>query len=185
MHQRNDPQAIVDEATLDLYYTGRDNGNTLTVGAHRVVAEWIDSEVTHFQRKAGINAHCRTRRMKHEEPPYGNPKSWRGLGCVALWLPWRCCPCSAALSSQSPGRNRRKAGHLPPHLLSSRHCSHPHPPGGLIPRPLYLSPLTILLWLPRSGDVIPPTKRRPRTRSLRHQRHSTSLDSARVYCAEW
>jgi hypothetical protein len=48
-------QAIVDEATLDLYYTGRDNGNTLTLGAHRVLGEWIDSEVTHFQRKAGIN----------------------------------------------------------------------------------------------------------------------------------
>ncbi len=55
MHQRDDPQAIVDEATLDLYYTGRDNGNTLTLGAHRVLAEWIDSEVTHFQRKAGSN----------------------------------------------------------------------------------------------------------------------------------
>jgi hypothetical protein len=47
-------QAIVDEATLDLYYTGRDNGNILTLGAHRVLAG-IDSEVTHFQRKAGIN----------------------------------------------------------------------------------------------------------------------------------
>ncbi len=40
MHQRDDPQAMVDEATLELYYTGRDNGNTLTVGAHRVLAEW-------------------------------------------------------------------------------------------------------------------------------------------------
>lgn len=55
MHQCDDPQAIVDEATLELYYTGRDNGNTLTLGAHRVLAEWIDSEVTHFQRKAGSN----------------------------------------------------------------------------------------------------------------------------------
>jgi hypothetical protein len=55
MRWRDDPQAIVDEATLELYYTGRDNGNTLTLGAHRVLAEWIDSEVTHFQRKAGIN----------------------------------------------------------------------------------------------------------------------------------
>jgi hypothetical protein len=49
------PEAIVDEATLELYYTGRDNGNTLTLGAHRVLAEWIDSEVTRFQRKTGIN----------------------------------------------------------------------------------------------------------------------------------
>jgi len=48
-------QAIVDEAILELYYAGRDNGNTLTLGAHRVLAEWIDSEVTHFQRKAGSN----------------------------------------------------------------------------------------------------------------------------------
>ena len=31
MHWRDDPQAIVDEATLELYYTGRDNGNTLTL----------------------------------------------------------------------------------------------------------------------------------------------------------
>ena len=38
MHQRNDPQAIVDEATLRLYYKGRDNGNTLTVSTHRVLA---------------------------------------------------------------------------------------------------------------------------------------------------
>jgi len=55
MHWCDDAQAIVDEATLELYYTGRDNGNTLTLGAHRVLAEWIDSEVTHFQRKAGSN----------------------------------------------------------------------------------------------------------------------------------
>lgn len=47
--------AIVDEATLDLYYTGRDNGNSLTLGAHRVLAEWIDSEVNRIQRKAGSN----------------------------------------------------------------------------------------------------------------------------------
>ena len=46
---------MVDEAILELYYTGRDNGNTLTLGAHRVLAEWIDGEVTHFQRKAGSN----------------------------------------------------------------------------------------------------------------------------------
>jgi hypothetical protein len=34
MHWCDDAQTIVDEATLELYYTGRDNGNTLTVGAH-------------------------------------------------------------------------------------------------------------------------------------------------------
>ena len=47
--------AIIDEATLELYYTGRSNGNSLTLGAHRVLAEWIDSEVNRVQRKAGIN----------------------------------------------------------------------------------------------------------------------------------
>ena len=47
------PEAVVDEATLELYYTGRDNGNTLTLGAHRVLAEWIDSQVTQYQRKTG------------------------------------------------------------------------------------------------------------------------------------
>jgi hypothetical protein len=36
--------AIVDEATLALYYTGRSNANALTLGAHRVLAEWIDAE---------------------------------------------------------------------------------------------------------------------------------------------
>ena len=38
MNCRDDPQAIVEKASLDLYYTGRDNGNTLAVGAHRVRA---------------------------------------------------------------------------------------------------------------------------------------------------
>ena len=47
--------AIVDEATLELYYTGRSNGNSLTLGAHRVLAEWTDSEVNRIQRKAGSN----------------------------------------------------------------------------------------------------------------------------------
>ena len=53
MHWRDDAQAIVDGTTLDLYYTGRDNGNTLTLGTHRVLAEWIDSQVTQLQRKTG------------------------------------------------------------------------------------------------------------------------------------
>jgi hypothetical protein len=47
--------AVVDEATLELYYTSKNNGNTLTLGAHRVLAEWTDSEVNRVQRKAGSN----------------------------------------------------------------------------------------------------------------------------------
>ncbi len=47
--------ATVDEATLRLYYTGRSNGNTLTLGAHRVLAEWVDSQANRIQRKSGVN----------------------------------------------------------------------------------------------------------------------------------
>jgi hypothetical protein len=47
--------ATVDEATLRLYQTGRSNGNTLTLGAHRVLADWIDSQANKFQRQTGIN----------------------------------------------------------------------------------------------------------------------------------
>ncbi len=47
--------AVVDEATLELYYSSKNNGNTLTLGAHRVLVEWTDSEVNRVQRKAGSN----------------------------------------------------------------------------------------------------------------------------------
>ncbi len=47
--------AIVDEATLQLYYTGRSNGNSLTLGAHRVLNEWTDSQANRVQRKTGVN----------------------------------------------------------------------------------------------------------------------------------
>ncbi len=47
--------AIVDEAILQLYYTGRSNGNSLTLGAHGVLADWIDSQVNWSQRKTGVN----------------------------------------------------------------------------------------------------------------------------------
>ncbi len=47
--------AVVDEATLRLYYTGRSNGNTLTLGAHRVLLEWTDSEANRVQRQTGVN----------------------------------------------------------------------------------------------------------------------------------
>lgn len=47
--------AVVDEATLELYYASKNNGNTLTLGAHRVLAEWTDSQVNRIQRKAGSN----------------------------------------------------------------------------------------------------------------------------------
>lgn len=47
--------AVVDEAILQVYYTGRSNGNTLTLGAHRVLAEWVDSQANRVQRKTGVN----------------------------------------------------------------------------------------------------------------------------------
>jgi hypothetical protein len=47
--------ATVDEATLRLYYTGRSNSNSLTLGAHGVVAEWVDSQANWVQRKTGVN----------------------------------------------------------------------------------------------------------------------------------
>jgi hypothetical protein len=47
--------AIVDEATLQVYYTGRSNANTLTLGAHRVLADWVDSQANRVQRKTGVN----------------------------------------------------------------------------------------------------------------------------------
>jgi len=47
--------AIVDEATLQLYYTGRSNGNSLTLGAHRVLAEWVDSQANRVQRQTVVN----------------------------------------------------------------------------------------------------------------------------------
>ena len=55
MHWRDDPQAIVDEATLRLYYKGRSNSNDLTVGAYRLLAPWVDSQATWTQRITGIN----------------------------------------------------------------------------------------------------------------------------------
>ncbi len=55
MHQPNDPEAIVNEATLDLYYTGRSNSNSLTLGANRLLAPWVDSQANWTQRMAGAN----------------------------------------------------------------------------------------------------------------------------------
>ncbi len=49
------PTAVIDEAILQVYYTGRSNGNTLTLGAHRVLADWTDSQVTWTQRQTGFN----------------------------------------------------------------------------------------------------------------------------------
>ena len=45
----------VDEATLRLYYTGRSNSNALTMGAHRVLAAWTDSQANWSQRQSGVN----------------------------------------------------------------------------------------------------------------------------------
>jgi len=47
--------AVVDEAILQLYNTGRSNGNTLTLGAHGVLADWVDAEANKTQRKNGVN----------------------------------------------------------------------------------------------------------------------------------
>jgi len=47
--------AIVDEAILQVYYTGRSNGNSLTLGAHGVLADWVDSQANRVQRKTGVN----------------------------------------------------------------------------------------------------------------------------------
>lgn len=47
--------AQVDEAILQLYNTGRSNGNSLTLGVHGVLADWIDAEANRVQRKAGAN----------------------------------------------------------------------------------------------------------------------------------
>ena len=47
--------ATVDEAPLRLYYTGRSNSNSLTLGAHRVLADWIDSQANWYQRLTGVN----------------------------------------------------------------------------------------------------------------------------------
>jgi len=56
--------ATVDEATLRLYQLSRSNGNTLTLraelqdealGAHRVLAGWIDAEANKTQRQNGVN----------------------------------------------------------------------------------------------------------------------------------
>ena len=46
---------MIDEAILQLYHTGRTNGNTLTLGAHGVLAEWVAAEANRTQRKAGVN----------------------------------------------------------------------------------------------------------------------------------
>ncbi len=47
--------ATVDEATLRLYQTGRSNGNTLTLAAHGVLADWTDSQTNQTQRQTGVN----------------------------------------------------------------------------------------------------------------------------------
>ncbi len=47
--------AVIDEAILQFYYTGRSNGNTLTLGAHQVLAAWTDSQANWTQRKTGVN----------------------------------------------------------------------------------------------------------------------------------
>lgn len=45
----------VDEATLRLYYTGRSNSNSLTLGANRLLVPWVDSQANWTQRMAGVN----------------------------------------------------------------------------------------------------------------------------------
>jgi len=47
--------ATVDEATLRLYQLSRSNGNTLTLGAHQVLADWVDAQANKTQRQTGLN----------------------------------------------------------------------------------------------------------------------------------
>ena len=47
--------AVIDEAILHLYHTGSNNGNTLTLGAHGVLAEWVAAEADRTQPKNGVN----------------------------------------------------------------------------------------------------------------------------------
>lgn len=49
------PEAVIDEATLALYYAGRSNANTFTLGVHSVLAEWHAGEVNRIQRQTGMN----------------------------------------------------------------------------------------------------------------------------------
>ena len=79
MHWRDDAQAIVDGTTLDLYYTGRDNGNTLTLGTHRVLAEWIDSQVTQLQRKTGNPC------IRHDDVEIEETKAFAALRSITDW----------------------------------------------------------------------------------------------------
>ena len=47
--------ATVDEATLRVYQTGRSNANGLTLAAHGVLADWVDSQANRVQRQSGVN----------------------------------------------------------------------------------------------------------------------------------
>jgi len=46
--------ATVQAATLSLYWYGSSNGNSLTVAAQRVLADWVDSQATRTLRKTGF-----------------------------------------------------------------------------------------------------------------------------------
>ncbi len=46
--------ATVQSATLSLYWYNSSNGNSLTAAAHRVLASWVDSQVTRTLRKTGV-----------------------------------------------------------------------------------------------------------------------------------
>jgi len=45
--------AAVRAATLSLYWHGSSNANSLTVAAHRVLANWVDSQATRTNRRTG------------------------------------------------------------------------------------------------------------------------------------
>ena len=47
--------AIIDEATLALFYTGRSNANSLTLGVHGVLAGWTPNVANRVQRLTGAN----------------------------------------------------------------------------------------------------------------------------------
>ncbi len=54
-HREHSRRATVDQATLQLYQTSRSNGNTLTLAAHQVLADWVDAQASRLQRKTGVS----------------------------------------------------------------------------------------------------------------------------------
>ena len=78
--------AVIDEAIVELYHTGRTNGNALTLGAHGVLADWVDAEANRTQRQVGyeLERHRhgqrqRLRRIRRRYPPGSPAQAMPGL----------------------------------------------------------------------------------------------------------